>query len=467
MSTLSLFDRPGLDGGEGPAADERGRVWRVAEVNRAIKVELESGWGDVWIEGELGEVTRAASGHVYFTLCDEKETAQLRGVMFRSDARRVRARLESGARVRVRGSLSLYEARGAFQLIARIALPTGDGDLALRFERIRRKLEAEGLMDPARKRPLPRLPRVVGVVTSAHGAALHDIVRVARHRCPVRIVVADCRVQGEGAPPTIVAALDAIQRLPELDVVIVARGGGSAEELWSFNDERVARAVAACAVPVVSGVGHEVDVSICDLVADARAATPSNAAELVVPDRDALARDLEGCTRRLERAMDGRLHRERLALERQARRVTDPRHALGGVRRRLDGLTQALAGLTRRRLSGGRAQVAQLTRRLVRHDPRTRLGRDRQALEGNAARLATAVRRALGRRREELGSLAARLDAMSPVKVLARGYAIALSERTGRAVTSAAEVEVDERLHLRLASGAVRARVEERDTSEE
>lgn len=466
MSTLSLFDRPeARDGGAG--AGDQERVWRVSEVNRAVRFELEEGWGDVWIEGELGEVSRAASGHVYFTLCDDEEAAQLRAVMFRGDARRARAKLERGARVRLRGSLSLYEARGAFQLIARLALPAGDGELAQRFERIRHKLDAEGLMDPARKRPLPRVPRVVGVVTSAHGAALHDIVRVARHRCPVRIVVADCRVQGEAAPRTIVAALEAIQRLPELEVVIVSRGGGSAEELWAFNDEGVARTVAACRVPVVSGVGHEVDVTICDLVADVRAATPSNAAEKVVPDRDALARELQASTRQLERAMDGRLHRHRLDLERRARRVADPRHALGGVRRRLHALGQALARLTRRRLAGERAALTRLSARLAKHDPRAQLGRDRRALEGELTRLAAAMRRTVGERQRQLGSLAARLDAMSPVKVLGRGYAIALGERTGKALTSAAEVDVGERVDVRLAHGTLATRVEERNVPEE
>jgi exodeoxyribonuclease VII large subunit len=418
MSTLSLFDRPSARGDE-PAGAESERVWQVCEVNRAVRFELEGNWADVWIEGELGDVSRAGSGHVYFTLCDEKEPAQLRGVMFKSDARRAKARLEGGARVRMRGTLSLYEARGSFQLIARLAVPAGDGDLAAQFERVRKQLEAEGLFDVARKRPLPRLPRVVGVVTSAQGAALHDVVRVASGRCPVRIVVSDCRVQGESAPASIVAALEAVQRLPGLDVVIVTRGGGSAEELGAFNDERVARAVAACRVPVVSGVGHEVDVSICDLVADVRAATPSNAAELVVPDREALLRALEASARGLERAMEGRLGAERLKLE---------------------------------RLSG----------RARRHDPRAQLGRDRRALEALGTRLAGTARRWLHDRHARLGQLTARLDAMSPLAVLARGYAIALSERTGRAVVSADDVEVGEHLRVRLSEGELRARVEEK-----
>jgi exodeoxyribonuclease VII large subunit len=459
MSTPSLFDRLGTGKGE-PRDDERDRVWRVSEMNRAVRLDLERAFGDVWIEGELGDVSRAASGHVYFTLCDEREPAQLRGVMFRSDVRRAKAKLDTGARVRLRGSLSLYEARGAFQLIARLAVPAGDGDLAAQFEQVRRKLEAEGLFDVERKRALPRLPRVVGVVTSAHGAALHDVVRVARGRCPVRIVVADCRVQGEAAATTIVAALEAVQRLPVLDVVIVTRGGGSAEELGAFNDERVARAVAACRVPVVSGVGHEVDVSICDLVADLRAATPSNAAEIVVPDRESLVGALEASTRGLERAMDGRLGAERLRVERLGRRLSDPRHALGVFRRRLDAVTQRLGGLARRHVSAQRTVLARLTGRLARHDPRVQLARDRRALEALETRLADAARRGVTGRQGTLAELLARLDAMSPVKVLARGYAIALGERTGKALVSSSDVELGERIRVRLSEGELRARVE-------
>jgi exodeoxyribonuclease VII large subunit len=478
MSTMSLFDRPGLD-----EPDER--VLRVSEINRAVRLSLERDWSDVWVEGELSDVTRAASGHVYFTLADERDPAQIRGVLFRNDARRAQARLARGSRVRIRGSLSLYEPRGAFQLIGRTVLPAGDGDLRAQFERIREKLEAEGLFAPERKRPLPRLPRVVGVVTSQSGAALHDVIRVAKGRCPVRLVVSDCRVQGDDAPRTITRALERIQRLPDVEVVIVTRGGGSAEELWAFNDEAVARAMAACRVPVVSGVGHEVDVTIADLVADARASTPSNAAEVVVPDRRALVSEVDGWTRRLERALDGQLAQHRLRLARLSARVSDPRHGLSAVRRRLESLDTRLHRQLSKRLANERATLTALGTRLARRDPRTLLARDRRAFVELSGRLEAAAARLLERRRQQLGringalhaaaaplvsqrrarlaELSARLDAMSPLKVLGRGYAIALHERTGKAVMRPDDAPVGDRVALRLAEGSLTARVETHD----
>ncbi|MDQ3037252.1 MAG: exodeoxyribonuclease VII large subunit, partial [Myxococcota bacterium] len=297
---------------------------RVAELNRVARFALEERFPDVWVEGELADVSRPASGHVYFTLCDADAPAQVRGVMYRNDASRARARLENGARVRLRCSVTIYEARGSFQVTARVALPAGEGDRAAEIARIKAKLAADGLLDPARKRKLPRMPRVVGVVTSRDGAAIHDIVRVASARMGVRIVLVHCQVQGSEAPLSIVRAMRGVQRVPGLDVVIVARGGGASEDLSAFDDERVARAVAECRVPTVSGVGHEVDVTIVDLVADVRAATPSNAAEIVVPDAAQVRAELQGIERALARALDQRVQGERLRIERLMRRIADP-----------------------------------------------------------------------------------------------------------------------------------------------
>ena len=329
MSEMPLFERV-----QGQDHDGEERVFRVSEVNRAVRFTLEDSWANVLIEGELSDVRRA-KGHVYFTLNDEEDPAQLRGVMFQSDVRRTKAPLEDGARIRFRGTLSLYTARGQFQLIARSAKLAGEGDLAAQFRKLRAKLEAEGLLDPERKRPLPALPRVVGVVTSRTGAALRDIIRVAAQRCPVQILIADCRVQGDDASGSIVSALELIQQVHDLDVVIVSRGGGSAEDLWAFNDEGVARAIAACRVPVVSGVGHEVDITIADLVADVRAATPSNAAEIVVPEREALLRDVRSWERRLNQALDNRIGGLRLRLERLLRPLYGARRVVAPVRREL------------------------------------------------------------------------------------------------------------------------------------
>ncbi len=453
------------------------RVFRVSEINRSVRFLLEDGFSDLWVEGELSDVRRATTGHVYFVLNDERESAQIRGVMFRGDAVRSRARLAPGARVKMRGGLSLFEPRGQFQLLARIALPAGAGDLAAEFERVRKVLAAEGLLDAERKRALPLFPRVVGVVTSKESAALADIVRVASHRAPVRLVVADARVQGEPAPASIARAIAAIQRLPQLDVLIVARGGGSAEELWAFNAERVARAIAACRVPVVSGVGHEVDVTIADLVADVRAATPSNAAELVVPEHRVLIRQRAELARRAIRAIEVRFDRARLQLERIQRRLADPRSHVARVRARLTELHRNLQRNQDRHLRVRRARLEALEKRLRQCDPRATLAHHRTRLQVASTRLAglsnvTAQKRNrvheirarltsaspqhIRTLRGALARLHANLHALSPLAVLQRGYAIALHE--GKAVRKAEEVPSGARLTIRVAEGEIAAK---------
>jgi exodeoxyribonuclease VII large subunit len=462
MATLPLF---GHDDGQGD--DARERVFRVGQLNRLVRMLLEERFTEVWVEGELSDVTLAGSGHVYFTLNDEVDPAQVRCVMFRSDARRSKARLADGARVKLRGTLSLFEPRGGYQLIARIALPQGLGDMHAQFELLRKKLEGEGLLAAERKRRLPKLPRVLGVVTSPAGAALHDIVRVASARCPLRIVVAPCVVQGPEAPRSIAWALQAIQRLAELDAVIVGRGGGASEDLFAFNDEQVARAIAACRVPVVSAVGHEVDVTIADLVADLRAATPSNAAELCVPDRRALAQEVAALRRALERAMEVRMQRARLRLERLTRVLADPREGMARSRMRLAQSRSRLARLAQERARRARRQLATLQERLARCDPRLSFARDRARLFELWGRLRAQARPLVTRRRAELAEHGARLQALSPLAVLARGYAIALHERTGRALLRASEAAPGERVRLRLHEGTLPTRVEAREGSED
>lgn len=461
---------------------EPARIYRVAELSRRVRAKVES-WGEVWVEGELSDVSRATSGHLYFTLNDGVEQAQLRGVMFRGDARFARAKMQDGERVRMLGTLSLYEPRGTFQVLARVALTAGAGDRAAELARLKKKLAAEGLFAPERKRKLPRFPSVIGLVTSREGAAVHDVIRVASGRAPVRLVVSHCQVQGAEAPPSIVRAIRRICRLPGLDVVIVTRGGGATEDLWAFNDERVARAIAACPVPVVSGVGHEVDETIADLVADVRAATPSNAAELVVPDAGALRAELEFHRRRLERALEVRTGQGRLRLERLERRLADPRRALSGVRHRFVASNADLERAMGRVLASERARLGALTHRLGRLDPRAALARDRAALVGLTHRLRSiekpliderrrafasleatlraSMRPRLNEARGSLASLAGRLSALSPLSILARGYAIAIHEETGKALLSSSEASVGDRVNVRLAEGQMVVRVEE------
>ncbi len=462
---------------------DREKVFRVSELNRAVRVLVEDRWPNIWVQGELSDVARAASGHLYFTLNDEDEPAQVRGVMFRSDVRRAKAQLEDGARVRMRGSLSLFEPRGTYQLIARIALPAGRGDLYLQFQRVRAKLEAEGLFALERKRALPSLPQVVGVVTSASGAALQDVIRVASTRCPVRIVVSPCLVQGAEAPESIVSALQAIQRVDGLDLVIVGRGGGSADDLYAFNDERVARSIAACIVPTVSAVGHEVDVTIADMVADVRAATPSNAAEIAVPEQEVLASQLHAFQRALERAMEVVLARHRLQLDRVAQRLADPREALGRTRNRLQWLRAQIGRIAQQRLARERARVQALGLCVSRRDPRVLMSQDRAALAQLSSRLHALAGPLLDKPRASLAELSSEarafmqlrvaehrtrlttlcthLEALSPLGVLARGYAIALHAKTGKALLHASDAQPGDRVTLRLHQGQLRTKVEE------
>lgn len=464
------------------SAEHAPRVLKVSELNRVARFSLEERFPDVWVEGELVDVSRPASGHVYFTLCDTDSPAQVRGVMYRSDVQRARARLENGVRVRLRCSLTLYEPRGAFQVLARVALPAGEGDRAAELLRVKTALAKDGLFDPAKKRILPRFPRVIGVVTSRDGAAIHDVVRVATSRLGVRIVLAHCQVQGADAPLSILRALRMIERVPALDLVIVARGGGASEDLSAFDDERVARAVASCRVPTVSGVGHEVDVTMVDLVADVRAATPSNAAELAVPEAVQLRAELESKERALSRALDQQVARERLRIERAVRKLSDPRRRLAVPRQSLAALHAALERTVARRLGEEHRALDRWRARLAVHEPKARLIRDRDMLRALEAQLVRSMalmidtrrkslmgdERALRARgpeiarsgRSELARLASQLDALSPLGILARGYAIALHEPTKSALVRAEDAKPGDRLAIRVHEGSLDAVVE-------
>lgn len=364
----------------------------------------------LWVSGEVANFTRSRQGHCYFTLKDDR--AQLRCVLFARDAARLPTDPQEGMQLRVFGSLTLYEARGDYQLTARrVEAEGGEGLWRLAFEKLRARLEAEGLLDPARKRRLPRFPGTVGVVTSPTGAALHDILTVLRRRAPwVRVLVRLTRVQGEGASEEIAAALAALDASGLADVIIVGRGGGSVEDLWAFNEEPVARAIVACATPVVSAVGHEVDVTISDLVADLRAPTPSAAAEAVTPDRAAVLEQLAGVPERLARGLKGTLERRRLRLDRSL------------------------------------SQVARAMER--------RLVAPRQEADLAAGRLERGLLRLLERRRSQLSGAAGRLHALSPLAVLERGYSVART-REGKVLRRVEELPAGRTFVLRVVDGTV------------
>lgn len=414
-STFDLFTDPSRPSGgvDRPPETNRPpppRVWTVRQVNRASRLLLEESLPRLWVGGEVTNFRRQRSGHCYFTLKDE--AAQLRCVMFRRDAARLPADPDEGMTLRVFGGLTLYEARGVFQLIvSKLETEREGGMWKLAFDRLRARLDAEGLTDPARKRALPAFPGTVGIVTSPTSAALRDIVAVVARRAPwLRLLVRGTRVQGAGAGDEIAAAVSRLAEMPEVDVIVVARGGGSIEDLWGFNEEVVARAVALSPVPVVSGVGHETDVTICDLVADVRASTPSAAAEAVAPDRESVARRLEGLGQRLGRGLAGQA---------RARRWW------------LDQLADSLFRRGRRRV---------------------RASQDR--LEAARLGMATAVRARIRRETGRLSEVAAALDALSPLSTLARGYAVPLG-RDGKLLRSAGDFSRGRDFRLRVVDGYV------------
>ncbi len=410
-SAAGVAEVPEPDGARGRAA-EGPKVWSVSQVNRAVRGLLEDSVEPLWVGGEVGQWTRSRAGHCYFTLKDDR--AQLRAVMFGRDAQLLPVDPDEGMEVRAYGTLTLYEARGEYQLVARRLEALGaEGLWRIAFEKLRARLLAEGLLAPERKRALPAYPTCVGVVTSPTGAALRDIVSVLRRRAPwTRVVLRGTRVQGEGAAVEIAGAIEALAASGLADVLIVGRGGGSVEDLWAFNEEPVARAIAACPVPVVSAVGHEVDVTISDLVAALRAPTPSAAAEAVAPDSAVLVAQLRRAPERLGRGL---------------RRVVERR---------------------RGRVSEGLQRLARAVQRRI--DP------VKQSLDLGLARLERRARGLTADRRRRLAGLSGKLEALSPLATLARGYAVPRTPE-GRILRSRAELPPGLTFHLRLNDGSVAA----------
>jgi exodeoxyribonuclease VII large subunit len=442
-----------------PSSSDR-RVFTVGQLTRAIKDTLEGRFGGLWVEGEISNLRAHTSGHVYFTLKDEE--AQIRAVLFRSRARRLRFAPADGLHVLAFAALDVYAARGEYQLVCELLEPKGLGALQLAYEQLKGRLAGEGLFDRARKRPLPLLPRRVGLVTSPTGAVARDFLRIVTRRfAGLQVLLCPVRVQGETAAAEIVEALGLLNRLGGLDVIVVARGGGSLEDLWAFNEEAVARAIAASKIPVVSAVGHETDVTIADFVADLRAPTPSAAAELVVPDRAELARQLDALGRRLGRGVRLRTERlaERLRDFRRRRVLTDPARPLRDGARRLDDLGVRLGRAAARRTMRTRERLDRAGRALRPQLLAAHLRHQRQVAEQLAHRLRRAVWTEAARRRRAIEALAGRLDGLSPLACLARGYAIATLP-TGEILTRADRVRPGAEVRVRLHRGTLGCTVE-------
>ena len=438
------FERLGLDR----------EVLTVSQLNGRARVLLEDVFRSVWVEGEISNLARPASGHMYFTLKDSG--AQVRCALFRQNATRVRQALRDGLAVRVRGKVSLFEGRGDYQLILDTVEAAGDGALRLAFEALKEKLGAEGLFSAERKKPLPAHPQRIGIITSPTGAVIRDIISVFGRRAPqVELNLIPTAVQGRESIAQIVRAVQLADSLG-FDALILARGGGSLEDLWSFNEEAVARAVAACVTPIVSAVGHETDVSICDFVADVRAPTPSAAAELLAPDNSGLQHRLDSLQRRLQ----NRLSHDRLRVESLARRLRHPGERLRQQAQRLDDLDMRLRRAFLGNLNQRRERLGRLDTRLAAQHPGRTLKLLNQRLDSLAERLPRAMREVLKDRRQRFQAQLQTLQVVSPLATLARGYSILLDER-GQAIRSAEQTHNGQRLTARLNEGELQVRVED------
>ena len=388
----------------------------VGEINRYLRELMENDevLSDLWVQGEIATLSKPASGHVYFTLKDS--TSTLRCVVWKSAAMRMQAALQSGAQIEAHGYIGLYEQGGQYQLYVDAVRLTGEGALYQEYLRLKAKLEGEGLFDPERKRLLPEIPKTIGIVTSSTGAALQDILNVLRRRFPlVEVILAHCAVQGDAAPTEIVSALKRLNEQAQMDLILVARGGGSMEDLWAFNDERVVRAIAASAIPIITGIGHEIDFTLSDFAADLRAPTPTAAAELAVPDREELKELVQGALNRLAYACQADLQDTRTGL-------------------------------------------IQLQHRIERVSPAWMIRNDRQRLDDLSSRIETGLGNNFRLKRSEANGLTKRLSALNPFAVLQRGYAI-ITNTAGQVVASVSQVSKDEVLDVKISDGILLTRV--------
>ena len=472
-----LFDTPFEDEAPPPAEDsvpararaadppriER-RIYSVSELTSGIRALIETTFGDVWLEGEISNCKVWNTGHMYFTLKDGG--AQIKAVMFRTTVRYLRFKPEDGLHVVARGRVGVYEPKGEYQIVCEHMEPHGLGALQLAFEQLKKRLQGEGLFEAARKRPLPALPRRIGIVTSLDGAALRDILKVLRRRAPnASVLIRPARVQGEDAAADVATAIRMLSRIPGVDVIIVGRGGGSIEDLWAFNEERVARAIVTSQVPIVSAVGHEVDFTIADFVADLRAPTPSAAAEMVVAANDDFCHRIDRLTGRLRAAVRADLQRRRTAVH-----VLASRRGLAGFPARVGmrgrhaaELTHQLRGAIRGLLEQHARDSRGLRQRLEQRDPARRLASMHARLTGADGRLNGAVQKTRHRADTRFRVLAGRLENLSPLAVLGRGYAVCWTSDKSAIVRSAASVVPGDRVQVTLANGEIACRVESND----
>jgi len=435
-------------------------IYTVSRLNREARAVLEGNFPLLWLEGEISNLARPRSGHLYFSLKDE--FAQVRCAMFRMRAMHLGFTPREGMQIMARVRVGLYEPRGDFQLVVDHMEEAGDGALRRAFEALKQRLDKEGLFEEARKRPLPAIPRQIGVVTSPSGAAIRDILTVLRRRFPsIPVIIYPVAVQGEGAAGEIADAIRLAARRDECDVLIVGRGGGSLEDLWAFNEEVVARAIYDSPVPIISAVGHEVDFTIADFVADARAPTPSAAAELLSPDREAWLSHLQRVENRLQQVLHQQLQHRKQQLLWLSKRLKHPGRRLQDNAQRLDELELRLAKAAQGLLRHKQARMETLQARLARHNPEGKLLRLLQMQQNLSRRLKQAIQLRLDRLQQRLAHQAHALETVSPLATLSRGYAIVTAVDTGKILQRSTEVQPGDTVQARLHRGHLRCRVEE------
>lgn len=435
-------------------------IFTVSELTRNIQLLLESSFDRIWIEGEISNLRRPGSGHVYFTLKDER--SQIRAVVFRQALRAVRFALEDGMHIICRAAVNVYEQRGEYQLIIDLVEPQGIGALQVAFEQLKARLQAEGLFDGARKRPVPFLPGRIGVITSPTGAVIRDILNITARRFPsIPVLIAPVRVQGTEAAAEIVEALSRMNEVPDVDVIILARGGGSLEDLAPFNDESVVRAVCGSRVPVISAVGHETDFTITDFAADLRAPTPSAAAELVCPRRKDLCESIFDLRRRLQTSLARNLDRIRTDVGDLSGRLKHPGRRIADLRQRLDAATERLRTATANSMEAHRRNALDFRNRLNYPSLVEKIKNHRLEIEAARKDLVRTIEQRLDGWKAELGAEMALLENMSPLAVLRRGYSIVRTYPDGRIVRRAQEVSPGDPVEIKLSSGQLKAQIRE------
>ena len=443
-----------------PSTNQPRTVWSVSRLNLEVRSILESGFGHIWIEGEISNLAQPRSGHMYFSLKDA--SCQVRCAMFKGQNRRLQFTPQSGQQVLARARVSLYAERGEYQLIVDDMEEGGVGALRRAFDALKAKLDAEGLFAPATKQPIPAFPRQIGIITSATGAAVHDIMTTLRRRFPaLAVVLYPVPVQGSEAPGIIADAINIANARAECDVLIVARGGGSLEDLWAFNDERTARAISASEIPIVCGVGHEVDFTISDFVADFRAATPTAAAEAVTPDGAALALRVRGHAGRLTRAVTQSMSTQQRQLQAMRHRLQHPSTRLQQLAQHADLLTLRLQRGAEQRFQAAASAHASKYARLILNEPAERIVRLRLRLRQAFSALHTHMEHKLEQRQNRVRGIMRELHAISPSATLTRGYAIATDTVHGAVLRQAAAVEIGAQVDVRLATGILRCTVNE------